>query len=166
MATRVYGRRLAVGLLCALVMSGCAAPSPLSAPQGTPPRCSNGRPQSEIDAQRRLPLEPRDPAIACVLIAESGSRVYQLRDGRGLSLYEREGGLPSKPSASPDESGRRESGRRVIASHSWEWHRGNRSTVLATTMPDDLYVELALNSTGNTAAEIDELARIAGTLAR
>lgn len=147
-------------LLCVLVSSACAA-APVNAPQGTPPRCSDGRPQSEIDAHKRLPLEPRDPAISCVRIAESGSRVYQLRDGRGISLYEREGGLPVKPSASPEERGTR-----VIASHSWDWARFRQSTVLFTTMPDSLYVELAMNSTGNTAAEVDDLARIASSLSR
>lgn len=145
-------------LLCVLVSSACAA-APVTAPQGTPPRCSDGRPQSEIDAHKRLPLEPRDPAISCVRIAESGSRIYQLRDGRGLTLYEREGGLPVKPSATPGERGTR-----VIAGHSWEWARLSVSTILFTTMPNSLYVELAMNSTGNTSSDVDEMARIAGTL--
>lgn len=152
------GRELGVLLVCVLLCSACAAP--VNTPQSTLPRCSDGRPQSEIAAQKRLPLEPRDPAILCVRIAESGSRVYGLRDGRAVSLYEREGGLPSKPGAKVAD----ESGMRTIASQTWDWARYDGTVVLRTTMPDSLYVEFAMNSTGDTRLVVDELARLASTL--
>ena len=147
-------------LLCVLITAACAGPVAERKPDPTPPGCPVGRPQSEIDIQGRLPLEPRDQAIRCVYLAESGSRVYLLVDGRHLSVYEREGGLPSKPGAKVAD----ESGVRTIASQTWDWARYEGIVVLRTTMPDSLYVEFAINSTGNPNSVVDELARIASTL--
>lgn len=147
-------------VLAAALTAACSGQVARSTPEPTPPGCPVARPQSEIDAQGRLPLEPRDHALKCVYLAESGSRAYLLVDGRQMTVFQREGGLPSKAGAKAAD----ESGMRTIASQPWDWARYEGTVVLRTTMPNSLYVEFAMQNAGNTSSVVDELARIASTL--
>lgn len=143
-------------------------------PSNTPGRCADGRPQSEITAAARLPYEPRSPLLQCVLIAEGTSRVYRLNDGRNLQLFEHVGALPAKPTASPVMTGTR-----TIGSQSWSWVSVNGQTVLSTTLPDRVYMELSVpmdssmklrlepespSARALVEAEVDLLQSIASTL--
>ena len=136
----------------------CIMPSAVS-PSGTPNRCAEGRPQSEITAAGALPHEPRSSLLTCVLIAEGTSRVYRLTDGRTLQIYERVGGLPAKPTATPLQTGTR-----LISSQSWSWMTVNGQTVLSTTLPDQVYVELHVATGSNVSTDLDMLQAIATTL--
>jgi hypothetical protein len=143
-------------------------------PSNAPGRCADGRPQSEIAAAARLPYEPRSPLLQCVLIAEGTSRVYRLTDGRNLQVFEHVGALPAKPTDPPMLTGTR-----TIGSQSWSWIYVNAQTVLSTTLPDRVYVELSVPMGSNTTvrlepespsaralvdAEVDLLQSIAATL--
>jgi len=134
-------------------------PAAAPTPGGTPSRCADGRPQSEINAAGLLPHEPRSPLLECVLIAEGTSRVYRLSDGRRLQVFEYVGGLPVKPTAAPLQTGTR-----MIGSQSWSWMTVNGQTVLSTTLPDRVYVELDLPTSSNVSADLDTLQSIASTL--
>jgi len=149
--------RLAIAFFCVLLMPGCAGGS--TAPQSTPPRCADGRPQSEITAAGALPHEPRSPLLACVLIAEGTSRVYHLGDGRRLQVFEYVGGLPIKPGATPSQTGAL-----MIGSQSWSWMTVNGQTVLSATLPDRVYVELDLPTGSDVKADLNTLQSIASTL--
>lgn len=145
------------GKVAAPNTKGPAAATPTSG--GTPSRCADGRPQSEINAAGLLPHEPRSPLVECVLIAEGTSRVYRLRDGRRLQVFEYPGGLPVKPTAAPLQTGTR-----MVGSQSWSWMTVNGQTVLSTTLPDRVYVELDLPTSSNVNADLDTLQSIASTL--
>jgi hypothetical protein len=119
-------------------------------PSNTPGRCADGRPQSEITAAARLPYEPRSPLLQCVLIAEGTSRVYRLNDGRNLQVFEHVGALPAKPTASPVMTGTR-----TIGSQSWSWMSVNGQTILSTTLPDRVYVELSIPMRSNTTLRLE-----------
>lgn len=126
----------------------------------TPPRCADSvRPQSEITAAGLLPHEPRSPLLECVLFAERNSRVYRLTDGRSLKLFEYAGGLPVKPSATPDQTGTR-----VIGGQSWSWLTINGQTVLSTTLSDRVYVDLSVPTGSDLNADLAILQSIASTL--
>jgi hypothetical protein len=119
-------------------------------PSNTPGRCADGRPQSEITAAARLPYEPRSPLMQCVLIAEGTSRVYRLNDGRSLQVFEHVGALPAKPTASPVMTGTR-----TIGSQSWSWISVNGQTILSTTLPDRVYIELSVPMRSNTTLRLE-----------
>lgn len=123
-----------------------AAPTPSS----TPRACADGRPQSEIAAAPLLPYEPRSPLLQCVLIAQGTSRVYRLSDGRNLQLFEHVGALPAKPTAPPVLTGTR-----TVGSQSWSWISVNGQTVLSTTLPDGVYVELSVPTGSNTTLRLE-----------
>jgi hypothetical protein len=161
--------------LAAKATAPIKGPSPAApTPSSTPRACADGRPQSEIAAAGLLPYEPRSPLLECVLIAESTSRVYRLTDGRHLQVFEHVGALPAKPTAPPMLTGTR-----TIGSQSWSWTSVNGQTVLSTTLPDGVYVELSVPMASNTTlrlepesptavalvnAELDMLQSIASTL--
>ena len=139
---------------------GTSTPTASALASSTPVRCAEGRPQSEITAAGLLPHEPRSSLLKCVLIAEGTSRLYRLGDGRNLQLFEYVGGLPTKPQlATPLQTGTR-----IIGSQSWSWIIINGQTVLSTTLPDLVYVELDLQTGSNVNADLDTLQSIASTL--
>jgi hypothetical protein len=125
-------------------------PPAVVTPDSTPRACANSRPQSEITAAGLLPYEPRSPLLQCVLIAESTSRVYRLTDGRNLQVFEHVGALPPKPTASPVLTGTR-----TIGSQAWSWISVHGQTVLSTTLPDRVYIELAVPMGSNTTASLE-----------
>jgi hypothetical protein len=148
--------------LALIVTLSCAAPivQTSASPGSTPGRCAEGRPQSEISFAGILPHEPRSSLLACVLIAENTSRVYRLTDGRQLQIYQRAGGLPAKPGAATPL----QTGTRMIGSQSWSWMTVNGQTVLSTTLPDQVYVELDVATGSNVNTDLDMLQAIAATL--
>jgi len=91
-------------------------------PQRTAPiaRCSEGRPQAEIDFAGRMLWEPTANEISCVLNATvsgpGASRVYQLADGRALFLYERVEAVPAKPTVAPVATGSAD-----VNGTTWSW---------------------------------------------
>ena len=72
-------------------------------------RCSDGRPQTEIDFAGRMLWEPTAAGISCVLNAGASgpgaNRAYRLTDGRVLNLYERVAAVPVKPTVAPVATG-------------------------------------------------------------
>jgi hypothetical protein len=149
----------ALAFLTCFGCGGAATPAASASASSTPGRCPEGRPQSEITAAGLLPHEPRSPLLACVLIAEGTGRVYRLGDGRNLQLFEYVGGLPAKPTTAPLQTGTR-----VIRSQPWSWMTVNGQTVLSTTLPDRVYVELDLLTGSNVNTDLDTLQAIASTL--
>ena len=146
--------------LVVMATTACGSSSAALSGQVTPPRCADGRPQSEIDAAGSLPLEPQSRRIACVQVAEGTDRSYRLTDGRSLHLYEYVGPLPAKPSRSPTESGAI-----GIGARSWSWRTLDAYLVLSTDTPEGIYVELGVPTAANRSADIDLLKEIAATLA-
>lgn len=124
----------------------------------TPGRCPDGRPQSELDAAGRLPLEPHSQRIVCIQVAEGTDRSYRLTDGRSLHVYEHIGALPAKPTRAPTESGTI-----TIGARQWSWITLNASLILSTTTADGIYVELGLPSGVTRSADIDLLKEVAAT---
>ena len=146
------------GLLASIV-SACGSTGTL-APGRTPvPRCDDGRPQSEMDAAGRLLIEPHSAELVCVLIASGQDRVYRLRDGRTLHIYEHDGALPAKPTATPLAAGSR-----TVRGATWSWMRVNGLTLLMT-MSGGTYVELAVAETVPDQ-DVAYLAAIAATMRR
>ncbi len=99
---------LAVGTAIAQIRAGVSGvPQVATQEQRTEPiaRCSDGRPQSEIDFAGRMLWEPTANEISCVLNATvsgpGASRVYRLTDGRVLNMYERVEAVPVKPTVAP-----------------------------------------------------------------
>ena len=121
-------------------------------------RCATARPQVEIDAAK-LPLRPHSSSIRCVLRLTDSDGFYELADGRGLHVYERAGGLPAKPSASPGASGTRD-----VGGFPWSWITVNGQTVLYTTLQGNTYVELDVTSSTDVGADVALLANIAESL--
>lgn len=145
--------------LIVLTATGCGSSSAVLSGGTMPPRCADGRPQSEIEAAGLLPLEPHSQRIACVQVAEGTDRSYRLTDGRSLHLYEHVGPLPAKPTRSPSESGAV-----AIGAGSWSWTNLNGSLVLSADTPEGIYVELGLPTSASRSADIDLLKEIAATL--
>jgi hypothetical protein len=91
-------------------------------PQRTEPiaRCSDGRPQSEIDFAGRMLWEPTATEISCVLNATvsgpGANRAYRLTDGRVLNMYERVEAVPVKPTVAPVATGSAD-----VNGATWSW---------------------------------------------
>jgi len=83
-------------------------------------RCSDGRPQSEIDFAGRMLWEPTANEISCVLNATvsgpGANRAYRLTDGRVLNLYERVETVPVKPTVAPVATGSAD-----VNGATWSW---------------------------------------------
>jgi hypothetical protein len=142
-----------------MAATACGPSTAASSGQVTPPRCADGRPQSEIDAAGLLPLEPQSRRISCVQVAEGTDRSYRLADGRSLHVYEHIGPLPAKPSRSPTDSGAI-----AIGAQSWSWRTLDAYLVLSTDTPEGIYVDLGLPTGASRSADIDLLKEIAATL--
>ena len=83
-----------------------------------------------------------------------------MTDGRQLQVYERVGGLLGKPGAATPL----QTGTRPIGSQSWSWMTANGQTILSTTLPDQVYVELDVATGSSVNVDLDVLVAIAGTL--
>lgn len=136
----------------------CGSSGAALSAQATPARCAEGRPQSELDAVGRLPLEPHSQRIACIQVAEGTDRSYRLTDGRSLHVYEHIDALPAKPTRSPTQSGAI-----TIGARPWSWITLDAYLVLSTTTADGIYVELGLPSGATRSVDIDLLKEIAAT---
>lgn len=129
------------------------------------PACPDAaRPQFELDFAGLPPLVPERSLMRCLkMAATSGSaydagsdHVVELTDGQEVTLYERRGQMPTKPTVPSVHSGSRD-----IGGASWQWAElTNGSTVLTGTI-SDTYVEL---SSRGSASDVDELAKVAATL--
>ncbi|MDP9265490.1 MAG: hypothetical protein M3O91_05150 [Chloroflexota bacterium] len=130
-----------------LVLRELRAGPEVSIPWPLYPVCSDGRPQSEIVATGRFPLEPTSPDISCVQnsISPAGSSAwdgfYLLTDGRGLHLYERLSALPLKPGRIPSETGTL-----VIGGATWNWGQYDAGMILSGSLGPAAYVEFDLPS--------------------
>ena len=97
-------------------------PQVATQPQRTEPiaRCSDGRPQSEIDFAGRMLWEPTANEISCVLNATvsgpGANRAYRLTDGRVLNMYERVEAVPVKPTVAPVATGSAD-----VNGATWSW---------------------------------------------
>ncbi len=114
---------VAAGTAIVLVRAGVfGVPQVTTLPQRTEPiaRCSDGRPQSEIDFAGRMLWEPTATEISCVLNATvsgpGANRAYRLIDGRVLYLYERVEAVPVKPTVAPVATGSAD-----VNGTTWSW---------------------------------------------
>jgi hypothetical protein len=161
-------------VLCALLLSACgtaASPGAAVGPAasvgpGAPAQCpASVRAQSEIAFAGLPPLVPTGPLVKCVLNATVSSSAYdagynqqlELRDGRGLQLYERRGSMPVKDT--PSQILR--SGGRDINGVQWTWAVLANGATTLSVVTQGTYVELAM--TGDEK-QIDALAEVAGAL--
>lgn len=171
-------RRLVLGAL--VLLPACIAvpaaspsaqtPAPLAAtPAPAPfvflPPCPDAvRPQVELDFAGLPPLVPDRALLRCLKVASSPGSAYDagsdhlvvLADGHDVTLYERRGMLPVKPTVASVRSGVR-----LIDGQSWHWEElVNGSTVLSATTRGT-YVEL---SARGDASQVDVLATVAASL--
>lgn len=134
-----------MALVSAFLLVNCQSAPPRSA-EATPLRCSDARPASEIAHAGALPFELRSSELECVLNAvrtEPGhSRVYKLKDGRQLSLYEYLGQLPQKPAGAQI----RESGESDVAARRWQWTVLDhpQPVIVISVQASSAYVELGV----------------------
>lgn len=148
-------------LLFVLVWANCS-PAPLSVPSATPSPCSNGRPPAEIAYAGNLPFEIRSPEIECVLNAVSNGpghdRVYRLKDGRQLHVYEYAGQLPQKPTGAQI----RESGESNVAGRCWVWSVLDhpRPLIVMSVQVPAAYIELGV-PLGDQEKDLDLLRDLA-----
>ena len=141
--------------------------SPATQPQRTGPiaRCSDGRPQAEIDFAGRMLWEPTASEISCVFNATvsgpGASRVYRLADGRFLGMYERVESLPAKPTVAPNATGRAD-----VNGATWSWSilpgRG-QTLLLQGSLRGAPYIELSF-ALSDQAADLQLLRTIAASL--
>ncbi len=129
-------------------------------------RCSDGRPQSEIDFAGRMLWEPTTTEIICVLNATvsgpGASRAYRLTDGRVLNMYERVETLPVKPTVAPVATGSAE-----VNGAAWSWSTlpaGPRQRLLLQgSLAGAPYIELSMELS-DQAADLRLLRSIAASL--
>lgn len=138
--------RASLAMLSALLLVGCTQAPPPRAAESTPVRCTNARPASEFAHAGALPFELRSLELDCVLNATrmepAHSRVYQLRNGRQLNLYEYLGQLPQKPAGAQ----LRESGEADVAGRRWQWSvldHPQPVIVMSVQLPS-AYIELSM----------------------
>ena len=161
---------LAAGTAIAQIRAGVwGIPQAATQQQRTEPpiaRCSDGRPQSEIDFAGRMLWEPTANEIRCVLNATvsgpGANRAYRLTDGRVIGIYERVETLPVKPTVAPVATGTAE-----VNGVTWSWSTlpaGPRQTLLLqgslAGAPD---IELSMELS-DQAADLRLLRSIAASL--
>lgn len=146
--------------------AACVGKNPTSA--NSIARCSDGRPQSEIDFAGRMLWEPAATEITCVLNATvsgpGANRTYRLTDGRVLNMYERVETLPVKPSVAPIAAGTAE-----VNGATWSWSTltaGPRQTLLLQgSLAGAPYIELSMDLS-DQVADMRLLRSIAASLRR
>jgi len=141
--------------------------SPATQSQRTGPiaRCSDGRPQAEIDFAGRMLWEPTANEISCVFNATvsgpGASRVYRLADGRFLGMYERVESLPVKPTVAPNATGSAD-----VNGATWSWSilpgRG-QTLLLQGSLAGAPVIDLSIELT-DQAADLRLLRTIATSL--
>jgi hypothetical protein len=160
---------LAVGTAIGQFRAGVSGvPQVATQPQRTEPiaRCSDGRPQSEIDFAGRMLWEPTATEISCVLNATvsgpGANRAYRLTDGRVLNLYERVETVPVKPTVAPVATGSVD-----VNGATWSWSTlpagVGQTLLLQGSLAGAPYIELSM-ALSDQAADLRLLRSIAASL--